>query len=201
MNEKNNKILVAINGVFVALGVLTVLGALISKGTAGLSNNQLAIAALIASTVVTVWNVAMAKQSKLVRVEITDDYSSFANKVAFERARVYENDQDMTDQYTVKNEHDRVVATRKDPQGAPNGGHVALKVTWAVLADGSKASLLTNGSGTAGSYSKASAHGDNITAQVTMNLPKRVNTKLVTELGVIAMILFLVTIVINLVIA
>ena len=47
MNEKNNKILVAINGVFVALGVLTVLGALISKGTAGLSNNQLAIAALM----------------------------------------------------------------------------------------------------------------------------------------------------------
>lgn len=193
--------MVTINGAFVVLGALTVLGALVSKDTAGFANNQVAIAALIASAVVTVWNVAMTKQSKLDQVEIADDYSIFANKVAFEWARVYVNDQDVTDQYTVKNEHDRVVATRKDPQGAPNGGHVALKVTWAVLADGSKTSLLTNGSGTAGSYSKASAHGDNITAQVTMNLPKQADTRSVTKLGIIAMALFLATIMINLVVA
>lgn len=189
MDEKAKKILVTINGAFVVLGALTVLGALVSKDTAGFANNQLAIAALIASTVVTVWNVAMARQSKLVRVEITDDYSSFANKVAFERARVYEN------------EHDRVVATRKDPQGAPNGGHVALKATWAVPADGPAASLLANGSGTVGSHSKASAHGGNITAQITMDLSKQADTRSVTKLGIIAMALFLATIMINLVVA
>lgn len=77
MDEKAKKILVTINGAFVVLGALTVLGALVSKGTAGFANNQVAIAALIASAVVTVWNVAMTKQSKLDRVEIADDYSIF----------------------------------------------------------------------------------------------------------------------------
>ena len=201
MDEKVKKILVTINGAFVALGALTVLGALVSKGTAGFANNQVAIAALIVSAVVTVWSVAMTKQSKLDRVEITDDYSSFANKVAFEWARAYENDQDVTDQYTVKDEHGRVVATRKDPQGAPNGGHVALKATWAVPADGPAASLLANGSGTVGSHSKASAHGGNITAQITMDLSKQADTRPVTKLGIIAMALFLATIMINLVVA
>lgn len=142
----------------------------------------------------------MTKQRKLDRVEIADDYSNFANKVAFEWARVYENDQDVTDQYTVKDEHGRVVATRKDPQGAPNGGYVALKTTWAVPVDGPAAPLLANGSGTVGSHSKASAHGGNITARITMDLPKRADTKLVTKLGAAAIVLFLATIIINLVV-
>ena len=54
-------------------------------------------------------------------VSLTDNYSKFANDVTYHGAQVYENNVDVTDQYTIANANGQVVATRKDATKAPSG--------------------------------------------------------------------------------
>ena len=89
---------------------------------------------------------ALAKA--LTKVEVVDDYSSFADKVDYKDAKVYENGVDATSEYTIVNKDGKVTATRKDASKAPKGT-VDLHVTWTIHSDVENGTELTNnGSGT-----------------------------------------------------
>ena len=84
----------------------------------------------------------------LTKVEVVDDYSSFADKVDYKDAKVYENGVDATSEYEIVNKDGKVTATRKDASKAPKGT-VDLHVTWTIHSDVANGTELTNnGSGT-----------------------------------------------------
>lgn len=80
-------------------------------------------------------------------VSLTDNYSKFANDVTYQGAQVFENNADVTDQYTIANANGQVVATRKDAAQAPSG-EVRLLVNFVTNKDlPSGTQLVNSGSG------------------------------------------------------
>lgn len=80
-------------------------------------------------------------------VSLTDNYSKFANDVTYQGAQVFENNIDVTDQYTIANANGQVVATRKDATQAPSG-EVRLLVNFVTNKDlPSGTQLVNSGSG------------------------------------------------------
>ena len=136
----------------------------------------------------------------LSKVELVDDYSNFKDKADYVSARVYEGDQDVTDQYTITDTNGKVTAVRKDASKTPSGS-AKLVVTWQVHTDVASGTKLINaGSGTINGSTvktpdrtivtykqdtdkhwmnngqvvdgKVAINGDTVTAQVDMTLPK-----------------------------
>ena len=139
----------------------------------------------------------------LSKVELVDDYSNFKDKANYVSARVYEGDQDVTDQYTITDVDGKVTAVRKDASKTPSGS-AKLVVTWQVHTDVASGTKLINaGSGTINGSTvktpdrtivtykqntdkhwtnngqvvdgKVAINGDTVTAQVNMTLPKGTN--------------------------
>lgn len=85
---------------------------------------------------------------KLTNVSISDDFTRFKNDVDYVSAKVFENNQDVTEQYTITNTNGIVTATRKDPSTTP-GGNVVLEVVWNTHKDlANNTQLVNSGSGT-----------------------------------------------------
>lgn len=61
----------------------------------------------------------------LDKVQVVDDWSAFNQNVDYDSTEVWENGQDVTDQYTITNDGNFIYATRKNPGSAP-GGKVTL---------------------------------------------------------------------------
>lgn len=80
---------------------------------------------------------------KLTDVSITDDYSAFADKVDFQSAQVLENGKDVTNQYTITKQGDKIKATRKDPGSAP-AGNAQLLLTFKIHSDVASGTQLEN---------------------------------------------------------
>ena len=139
---------------------------------------------------------------KLTNVSISDDFTRFKNDVDYVSAKVFENNQDVTEQYTITNTNGIVTATRKDPSTTP-GGNVILEVVWNTHKDlANNTQLVNSGSGTIDNETvptpnrtivtykqntdkhwinskgqvvdgKVTINGDNVTARVDMTLPSR----------------------------
>lgn len=136
----------------------------------------------------------------LSKVELVDDYTNFKDKADYVSARVYEGNQDVTDQYTITDANGKVTAVRKDASKTPSGS-AKLVVTWQVHTDVASGTKLINaGSGTINGSTvktpdrtivtykqdtdkhwmnngqvvdgKVAINGDTVTAQVDMTLPK-----------------------------
>ena len=136
----------------------------------------------------------------LSKVELVDDYSNFKDKADYVSARVYEGNQDVTDQYTITDANGKVTAVRKDASKTPSGS-AKLVVSWQVHTDVASGTKLINaGSGTINGSTvktpdrtivtykqdtdkhwmnngqvvdgKVAINGDTVTAQVDMTLPK-----------------------------
>ena len=137
----------------------------------------------------------------LSKVAITDDYSKFAQYVDYKSAKVLENGNDVTSQYTISVANGKVVATRKNAAAAPKGT-LELDVDWTVHTDvPSNTELVNTGSGTIDNDTvptpnrtivtykqdtdkhwvsggqnvdgKVAINDDNVTAQVNMTLPDK----------------------------
>ncbi|MEO5286003.1 LPXTG cell wall anchor domain-containing protein [Limosilactobacillus allomucosae] len=80
---------------------------------------------------------------KLTDVSITDDYSAFADKVDFQSAQVLENGKDVTSEYTITKQGDKITATRKDPGSAP-AGNAQLLLTFKIHSDVPSGTQLEN---------------------------------------------------------
>ena len=136
----------------------------------------------------------------LSKVELVDDYTNFKDKADYVSAKVYENDQDVTSEYTITNANGKVTAVRKDASKTPSGS-AKLVVSWQVHTDVASGTKLINvGSGTINGSTvktpdrtivtykqdtdkhwmdngqvvdgKVAINGDTVTAQVDMTLPK-----------------------------
>lgn len=85
----------------------------------------------------------------LTYVDVIDDYSNFNDLVDYVSAKVLENNQDVTSQYTISDDgRGHVMAVRKDPAHTP-GGQVVLEVVFKVHSGVKSGMLLINqGSGT-----------------------------------------------------
>ncbi|MDE1507366.1 LPXTG cell wall anchor domain-containing protein [Ligilactobacillus salivarius] len=141
-----------------------------------------------------------ALATPLTKVQIDDDYTSYAKMVDYVGARVLENGTDVTSQYTITNANGHVTATRKDPSKAPNG-NVELRVDFRIHTDvPSGTKLFNSGSVTLNTETiptptpsvetyrqdtdkhwvegsqvvdgKTYIDGDNVSAQVSMTLPE-----------------------------
>ena len=137
----------------------------------------------------------------LSKVAITDDYSKFAQYVDYKSAKVLENGNDVTSQYTISVANGKVTATRKNAAAAPKGT-LELDVDWTVHTDvPSNTELVNTGSGTIDNDTvptpnrtivtykqdtdkhwvsggqnvdgKVAINDDNVTAQVNMTLPDK----------------------------
>ena len=83
----------------------------------------------------------------LTDVTLVDDYSDYANKVSYVNAQVFENNTDVTSQYTITNAGNKITATRKNPGATPSGS-VRLVANFKLnnnLPSGTK--LINRGSG------------------------------------------------------
>lgn len=141
-----------------------------------------------------------ALATPLTKVQIDDDYTSYAKMVDYVGARVLENGTDVTSQYTITNANGHVTATRKDPSKAPNG-NAELRVDFRIHTDvPSGTKLFNSGSVTLNTETiptptpsvetyrqdtdkhwvegsqvvdgKTYIDGDNVSAQVSMTLPE-----------------------------
>ena len=84
----------------------------------------------------------------LSKVELVDDYTNFKDKADYVSAKVYENDQDVTSEYTITDANGKVTAVRKDASKTPSGS-AKLVVSWQVHTDvASGTKLINSGSGT-----------------------------------------------------
>ena len=133
-------------------------------------------------------------------VTLTDNYSDYVNDVVYQSAHVYENNVDVTDQYTIANANGQVVASRKVPANAPSG-YVRLAVDFVTNKDlPSGTQLVNRGSGRINNHTvptnnakvityvqatdkhwvegsqtvdgKTYVDGDAVHGQVTMSLPE-----------------------------
>ena len=91
----------------------------------------------------------LPKQSTLTHaltdVTIMDDFTQFQGLVDYQVAQVFENGQNVTDQYTIENDgNGHVTATRKNPAAAPEG-KVALAVAFKLHHDVKSGTELVNG--------------------------------------------------------
>ena len=87
---------------------------------------------------------------KLSQVAVTDNYANFADKVDFLNAHIYENGQDVTNQYNIVNDTNGhfIKAYRKDAASTPSG-NVVLKAQFKIHDNVPTGTVLTNsGSGT-----------------------------------------------------
>ena len=141
-----------------------------------------------------------ALATPLTKVQIDDDYTSYAKMVDYVGARVLENGTDVTSQYNIVNANGHVTATRKDPSKAPNG-NAELRVDFKIHTDvPSGTKLFNSGSVTLNTETiptptpsvetyrqdtdkhwvegsqvvdgKTYIDGDNVSAQVSMTLPE-----------------------------
>lgn len=81
----------------------------------------------------------------LTDVTIMDDFTQFQGLVDYQGAQVFENGQNVTDQYTIENDgNGHVTATRKNPAAASEG-KVALAVTFKLHHDVKSGTELVNG--------------------------------------------------------
>ena len=141
-----------------------------------------------------------ALATPLTKVQLDDDYTSYAKMVDYVGARVLENGTDVTNQYNIVNANGHVKATRKDPSKAPNG-NAELRVDFRIHTDvPSGTKLFNSGSVTLNTETiptptpsvetyrqdtdkhwvegsqvvdgKTYIDGDNVSAQVSMTLPE-----------------------------
>nr|WP_263850774.1 SspB-related isopeptide-forming adhesin [Ligilactobacillus salivarius] len=141
-----------------------------------------------------------ALATPLTKVQLDDDYTSYAKMVNYVGARVLENGTDVTNQYNIVNANGHVKATRKDPSKAPNG-NAELRVDFRIHTDvPSGTKLFNSGSVTLNTETiptptpsvetyrqdtdkhwvegsqvvdgKTYIDGDNVSAQVSMTLPE-----------------------------
>ena len=141
-----------------------------------------------------------ALATPLTKVQLDDDYTSYAKMVDYVGARVLENGTDVTSQYNIVNANGHVTATRKDPSKAPNG-NAELRVDFKIHTDvPSGTKLFNSGSVTLNTETiptptpsvetyrqdtdkhwvegsqvvdgKTYIDGDNVSAQVSMTLPE-----------------------------
>ena len=141
-----------------------------------------------------------ALATPLTKVQLDDDYTSYAKMVDYVGARVLENGTDVTSQYNIVNANGHVTATRKDPSKAPNG-NAELRVDFRIHTDvPSGTKLFNSGSVTLNTETiptptpsvetyrqdtdkhwvegsqvvdgKTYIDGDNVSAQVSMTLPE-----------------------------
>nr|WP_239456657.1 SspB-related isopeptide-forming adhesin [Ligilactobacillus salivarius] len=141
-----------------------------------------------------------ALATPLTKVQLDDDYTSYAKMVDYVGARVLENGTDVTNQYNIVNANGHVTATRKDPSKAPNG-NAELRVDFRIHTDvPSGTKLFNSGSVTLNTETiptptpsvetyrqdtdkhwvegsqvvdgKTYIDGDNVSAQVSMTLPE-----------------------------
>ena len=141
-----------------------------------------------------------ALATPLTKVQLDDDYTSYAKMVDYVGARVLENGTDVTNQYNIVNANGHVTATRKDPSKASNG-NAELRVDFRIHADvPSGTKLFNSGSVTLNTETiptptpsvetyrqdtdkhwvegsqvvdgKTYIDGDNVSAQVSMTLPE-----------------------------
>ena len=82
--------------------------------------------------------------NKLSNVSIDDDYSKFAKLVDYKSAKVLENGNDVTSEYTIKNANGHVTAVRKDASKTP-AGNVQLLVDFEIHKDVKSGTELVNG--------------------------------------------------------
>lgn len=84
----------------------------------------------------------------LTKVQVTDDFTDFADKVDYDSATVLENGKDATADYTLSVADGIITATRNDASKAP-GGEVQIVATFTLHTDVKDATVLTNaGTGT-----------------------------------------------------
>lgn len=91
----------------------------------------------------------LPKQSTLTHaltdVTVMDDFTQFQGLVDYQGTQVFENGQNVTDQYTIENDgNGHVTATRKNPAAAPEG-KVALSITFKLHHDVKSGTELVNG--------------------------------------------------------
>lgn len=79
----------------------------------------------------------------LQNVQLADDYSQYANKVQVKQISVFENGQNVTDQYDITNTNGQIIATRKDPAHAIPG-LAKLHVTFQLNHDTPSGSKFVN---------------------------------------------------------
>lgn len=81
-------------------------------------------------------NMTLPKRSemggKFTKIQLIDDFSKFADKVSIQDIHVYENGEDVTNQYNISVENNHVIATRKDPNGVNNNLNQASLATMAI---------------------------------------------------------------------
>ncbi len=86
----------------------------------------------------------------LTDVEIEDDYTNFSSHVGLPTVTLYENGNDVSDQYnvTLNSDHSKVTAVRKDASTAP-GGTLTMAISWKINHDTASGTTFTNkGTGT-----------------------------------------------------
>lgn len=86
----------------------------------------------------------------LTDVEIEDDYTNFSSHVGLPTVTLYENGNDVSDQYnvTLNSDQNRVTAVRKDASKAP-GGTLTMAISWKINHDTASGTTFTNkGTGT-----------------------------------------------------
>ncbi|OYS64281.1 hypothetical protein CBF94_09745 [Limosilactobacillus reuteri] len=86
----------------------------------------------------------------LTDVEIEDDYTNFSSHVGLPTVTLYENGNDVSDQYnvTLNSDHSKVTAVRKDASTTP-GGTLTMAISWKINHDTASGTTFTNkGTGT-----------------------------------------------------
>ncbi|WP_323083510.1 LPXTG cell wall anchor domain-containing protein [Limosilactobacillus reuteri] len=86
----------------------------------------------------------------LTDVEIEDDYTNFSSHVGLPTVTLYENGNDVSDQYnvTLNSDHSKVTAVRKDASTTP-GGTLTMAISWKINHDTVSGTTFTNkGTGT-----------------------------------------------------
>lgn len=81
----------------------------------------------------------------LTDVEIEDDYTNFSSHVGLPTVTLYENGNDVSDQYnvTLNSDHSKVTAVRKDASTTP-GGTLTMAISWKINHDTVSGTTFTN---------------------------------------------------------
>ncbi|OYS76888.1 hypothetical protein CBG21_07220 [Limosilactobacillus reuteri] len=81
----------------------------------------------------------------LTDVEIEDDYTNFSSHVGLPTVTLYENGNDVSDQYnvTLNSDHSKVTAVRKDASTTP-GGTLTMAISWKINHDTASGTTFTN---------------------------------------------------------
>ena len=105
----------------------------------------------------------------LSQVKLDDNYSQYASHVRYIAAHVYENGNDVSEQYNIVNNNGHVIATRKDPRSTPSG-EVRLQVEFSVNSDTASGTVFhNNASGTLNNVTVPTSQRDIVTYRQNTN--------------------------------